>query len=52
MVIFRFVTGSKDAAFCGLANTFLVTRNPFRSKGSGVAMATFLEADGNGEMRN
>ena len=51
MVIFRFATGSNDAAFCGFVNTFLVTRKPFRSKGSGVAMATFLEADRKGEMR-
>jgi len=43
MVIFRFVTGSRDAAFCGLVNTFLVTRKPLRSKGSGSAMAAFLE---------
>ena len=43
MVIFRFVTGSRDAAFCGLVNTFLVTRKPLRSKGSGSGMAIFLE---------
>ena len=45
MVIFRLVTGSKDAAFRGFVNTFVVTRKPFRSKGSGCAMATFLEAE-------
>ena len=44
MVIFRFVTGSEDAAFRGFVNTFVVTRKPFRSKGSGCAMAAFLEA--------
>ena len=43
MVIFRFVIESRDAAFCGLVNTFLVTRKPLRSKGSGSAMAAFLE---------
>jgi hypothetical protein len=51
MVICRFVTGSKDAAFRGLVNTLLVTRKPFRSRGSGSAMATFLEENRNGEMR-
>ena len=51
MVILRFVTGSRDAAFCGLVNTFLVTRKPFRSEDSGCAMATFLEENRNGEMR-
>ena len=51
MVIFRFATGSKDAAFRGFVNTFVVTRKPFRSKGSGCAIATFLEADRKGEMR-
>ena len=50
MVIFRFATGSKDAAFRGFVNTFVVTRKPFRSKGSGCAMATFLEAE-EGEIR-
>ena len=45
MVIFRFATGSKDPAFRGFVNTFVVTRKPFRSKGSGCAMATFLEAE-------
>jgi hypothetical protein len=51
MVICRFVTGSNDAAFRGLVNTLLVTRKPFRSRGSGSAMATFLEENRNGEMR-
>ena len=45
MVIFRFATGSKDAAFRGFVNTFAVTRKPFRSEDSGCAMATFLEAE-------
>ena len=45
MVIFRFATGSKDAAFRGFVNTFVVTRKPFRSEDSGCAMATFLEAE-------
>jgi hypothetical protein len=55
MVIFRFATGSKDAAFRGFVNTFVVTRKPFRSKGSGCAMATFLEAEeerGNNKKRS
>src|SRR4029453_1999963 len=51
MVICRFVTGSKDAAFRGLVNTLLVTRKPFRSRGSGSPMATFLEENRNGETR-
>jgi len=45
IVIFRFATGFKDAAFRGFVNTFDVTRKPFRSKDSGCAMATFLEAE-------
>jgi hypothetical protein len=45
MVIFRFATESKEAAFRGLVKTFVVTRKPFRSKGWGSAMATFLAAD-------
>jgi len=49
MVIFRLVTGSKDVAFRGFVNTFVVTRKPFRSKGSGCAMATFLEVSRRGE---
>jgi hypothetical protein len=54
MVIFRFVTGSKDAALRGFVNTFVVTRKPFRSKGSGCAMATFLEVfrEGNEKQEN
>ena len=43
IVILRFVTGSRDAAFCGFGNTLRVRRKPLRSKGSGIAMAAFLE---------
>ena len=50
MVIFRFATGSKDAAFRGLVNTLVVTRKPFRSKASGRVMVAFLEADRVGEI--
>jgi len=39
MVIFRFVTGSKDIGFGGLVKILVVTRKPFRSKGSGSVMA-------------
>jgi len=41
-------TGSKDAAFPGLVKTFVVTRKPFRFKGSGSAMAKLI---GNRENR-